>query len=99
MAFAASIRGHFGLRGGAWSELARLVVDVALRAEEWDEFLRICGEAGVPQRAQLETFRAVLRLIDRYGDDGQGDKPADVSRVVYWFQHVPPARSRSPRGQ
>jgi hypothetical protein len=36
-------------------------------------------------------------MIDRYGDDGYGDKPADMSRIIYWFQHVPPpARSRSP---
>jgi hypothetical protein len=57
----------------------------------------VCGEAGTPQRAQLETFRSVLRMIDRYGDDGYGDKPTDMSRIIYWFQHVPPARSRSPR--
>jgi hypothetical protein len=92
---------HFAsLRGPARFDLARSVTDVALTVDEWAEFLRICGEAGTPQHAQLDTLRAVLRCIDRYGDDGYGDKPADMSRVVYWFQHVPPAvqaRSRSPR--
>jgi hypothetical protein len=74
--------------------------DVALTADEWEEFLRVCAEAGIPKRAELDTFRAVVRMIDRYGDDGYGDKPADMSRIVYWFQHVPPpARSRSPRAR
>jgi hypothetical protein len=97
---AAAVQRHFGLRGPAWFDLARGVTDVALTAEEWAEFLRICGEAGTPPRAELDTFRSVLRCIDRYGDDGYGDKPQDMSRIVYWFQHVPPAvqaRSRSPR--
>jgi hypothetical protein len=94
---ASAVQRHFGLRGPAWCELARGLSDVGLSVEEWGEFLRICGEAGTPQRAQLDTFRSVLRCIDRYGDDGYGDKPADMSRIIYWFQHVPPARSRSPK--
>jgi hypothetical protein len=89
---------RFALRGPARFDLARSVTDVALTVEEWAEFLRICGEAGTPPRAELDTFKSVLRMIDRYGDDGYGDKPADMSRIIYWFQHVPPpARSRSPR--
>jgi hypothetical protein len=95
---ASAVQRHFGLRGAAWFELARGLSDVALTVDEWGEFLRVCGEAGTPQRAQLDVFRSVLRMIDRYGDDGYGDKPADMSRIIYWFQHVPPpARSRSPR--
>jgi hypothetical protein len=96
----AAVLRHFALRGPSRFDLARSVTDVALTEGEWGEFLRICEEAGTPQRAQLEVFRSVLRCIDRYGDDGYGDKPADMSRIVYWFQHVPPAvqaRSRSPR--
>jgi hypothetical protein len=93
----AAVLGHFALRGPSRFDLARSVTDVALTVGEWEEFLRVCGEAGTPQRAQLDVFKSVLRMIDRYGDDGYGDKPADMSRVVYWFQHVPPARSRSPR--
>jgi hypothetical protein len=96
---ASAVQRHFGLRGAAWFDLARCLSDVALTMDEWEEFLRVCGEAGTPQRVQLDTFRAVLRMIDRYGDDGYGDKPADMTRVVYWFQHVPPARSRSPRAR
>jgi hypothetical protein len=95
----AAVLRHFALRGPARFDLARSVTDVALTADEWAEFLRICGEAGTPERAELDTFRSVLRCIDRYGDDGYGDKPQDMSRVVYWFQHVPPARSRSPRAR
>jgi hypothetical protein len=94
----AAVLGHFAsLRGPSRFDLARSVTDVALTLGEWEEFLRVCGEAGTPQRAQLDVFKSVLRMIDRYGDDGYGDKPADMSRVIYWFQHVPPARSRSPR--
>jgi hypothetical protein len=93
---ASAVQRHFGLRGAAWFELARGLSDVGLTVDEWGEFLRICGEAGTPQRAQLDVFQSVLRCIDRYGDDGYGDKPTDMSRIVYWFQHVPPARSRSP---
>jgi hypothetical protein len=97
---ASAVQRHFGLRRAAWFELARYLTDVALTADEWAEFLRISEEAGTPQRAQLDVFRSVLRMIDRYGDDGYGDKPEDMSRVVYWFQHVPPpARSRSPRAR
>jgi hypothetical protein len=66
---AAAILHHFGLRGPARFDVARSVTDVALTAEEWAEFLRVFGEAGTPQRAQLDTFRSVLRCIDRYGDD------------------------------
>jgi hypothetical protein len=97
---AAAVQRHFALRGPARFDLARGLTDVALTMEEWEEFLRICGEAGTPKRAELDVFKSVLRCIDRYGDDGYGDKPAEMSRIVYWFQHVPPAadaRSRSPR--
>jgi hypothetical protein len=96
----AAVLGHFALRGPSRFDLARSVTEVALTVGEWEEFLRVCGEAGTPQRAQLDVFKSVLRMIDRYGDDGYGDKPQDMSRVVYWFQHVPPpARSRSPRAR
>jgi hypothetical protein len=95
---AAAIKNRFQVPRGEVADLMRSVAAVQLTAAEFSDFLRICDEAGTPPRAQLDTLRAVLRCIDRYGDDGYGDKPADMSRVVYWFQHVPPpARSRSPR--
>ena len=53
-----------------------------------EEFLRVGGEAGVTQSDELRVFRNVLGLMSCYGDDGYGDRPADMSRVVYWFQHV-----------
>jgi hypothetical protein len=30
----------------------------------------------------------VLNLIERYGEDGMGDKPKDMNRVVYWLSHL-----------
>ena len=38
--------------------------------------------------AREEGVRNVRQLIERYGDDGMGDKPPEISRVVYWFQHL-----------
>jgi hypothetical protein len=95
---ASAIQRHFGLHRRALADLMRSgLFDAGLAMEEWEEFLRICSKAGTPKRAELDVFRSVLRMLDRYGDDGYGDKPADMSRIVYWFQHVPPpARSRSP---
>ena len=78
----------------------------ALTVEEFEEFLGVCKDAGVAKEAELRTFKAVLGMIERHGDDGHGDKPAEMSRIVYWFQHVDntPARrselrERSPRRQ
>ena len=75
-----------------------------LTVAEWEDFLRLCNEAGVPRSEELRTFRFLMRMLSRYGDDGYGDRPADMSRIVYWFQHVDtsiPAptldRERSPR--
>ncbi len=100
-----AILGHFDLQGrskrAARSELMLNsgLSRVALTMEEWEEFLRVCRDTGVAD--ELATFRRMVQLMDRHGDDGYGDKPADMSRVVYWFQHVAPVtrdRSRSPRG-
>ena len=30
----------------------------------------------------------MMALLSYHGDDGYGDRPADMSRIVYWFQHV-----------
>ena len=54
----------------------------------------------MPRDAEEQHFRSLIRLIARHGDDGHGDRPADMTRVVYWFQHLDfdeRARSRSPR--
>ena len=53
----------------------------------------------MPRDAEERHFRSLIRLLARHGDDG-GDRPADMTRVVYWFQHLDfdeRARSRSPR--
>ena len=103
-AVAKAIQEHFDLRSkrAAWSDLMLNcgLSHVGLTVEEWQEFRRACSDSGVAASAELATFRDMIRLMDRHGDDGHGDKPVDMSRIVYWFQHVAPAtrgRSRSPR--
>ncbi len=92
-------------RAGAWwaamiHETGWVHLEPALSLAEWHDFLRLCGEVGVPRDAEEQHFRSLIRLIARHGDDGHGDRPADMTRVVYWFQHLDfdeRARSRSPR--
>ena len=105
-AVAKEIQKHFALQAKrvAWSDLMLScgLSRVGLSEEEWLEFLRVCSESGTGDG--LSTFRNMIKLMDRYGDDGYGDKPRDMSRVVHWFQHVAPVtravpgrdRSRSP---
>ncbi len=103
-----TVLGHFDLHGrskrAARSELMLScgLAHVGLTMEEWSEFQRICRDAGVVADDELATFRSMIRLLYRHGDDGHGDKPPDMSRIIYWFQHAPLVtrdRSRSPRGQ
>ena len=75
---------------------------IGLTMEEWEEFRRICRDAGVSASDELDTFRRMVQLLDRHGDDGYGDRPADMPRITYWFQHVAPVtrdRNRSPRSR
>ena len=58
-------------------------LEPALSLAEWHDFLRLCGEVGVPRDADEQHFRSLIRLIARHGDDGHGDRPADMTRVVY----------------
>mgnify|MGYP006874415544 CR=1 FL=1 len=37
---------------------------------------------------RAEIARNVRDLIERYGDDGYGDKPKDMNRVEYWISHL-----------
>ena len=100
---AAVVKRLGGRRGNAWwGEMVRewMRLDPALSLAEWEEFLRLCGEAGVPRDAEERHFRFQVRLLATYGNDGYGDRPADMIRVVYWFQNLDldqRARSRSPR--
>ena len=92
-----------GRRGtGWWGDMIRdwTRVEPALSLAEWEDFLRLCGEAGVPREVEKQHFRSLVRLMAEYGNDGYGDRPADMTRVVYWFQHLDldaRVRSRSPR--
>lgn len=60
---------------------------------EYEEFLRLCAVCGVPSSKELPIFRSVICSIAKYGDTGFGEKPEDMTRIVYWFQHVPEAVS------
>ena len=92
-----------GRRGAAWwGDMIRdwTRVEPALSLAEWEDFVRLCGEAGVPRELEKQHFRSLVRLMSEYGNDGYGDRPADMTRVVYWFQHLnldARVRSRSPR--
>ena len=54
--------------------------------DEWRSFLQVAGI--IHKNIQRDMFFSLKDLIDRYGDDGMGDKPADVSRITYWAQHL-----------
>ena len=92
-----------GRRGNAWwGDMVRewMRLQPALSLAEWEEFLRLCGETGVPRDAEKQNFRALVDMMARYGNDGYNDRPAEMTRVVCWFQHLDldtRARSRSPR--
>ena len=35
-----------------------------------------------------DVSERVYKLLSRYNDDGYGDKPADLHRITYWYQHL-----------
>ena len=35
-----------------------------------------------------KTAVNIKYFIERYGDDGYGDEPKDMSRVEYWIAHL-----------
>ena len=59
-----------------------------LTMPEWEEYLRTCSVMGLEKADEIRIFRKMLSLINRHGDDGHGDRPAEMSRIVYWFQHA-----------
>ena len=40
------------------------------------------------KRYTWETSIKIIDLINRYGEDGYGDKPKDMNRVQYWLAHL-----------
>ena len=34
------------------------------------------------------TIIKIEELMDRYGEDGHGDKPDNMNRVEYWLAHL-----------
>jgi len=61
---------------------------VGLTQDEWGEFLSSAEIAGIKKGDQSQAFIAMVKMMGRWGDDGMGDKPTGMSRVVYWFQHI-----------
>ena len=48
----------------------------------------------IRKRYHQNLFRDVIRMIERYGDDGMGDKPEEMCRVEYWLAHLNPDQIR-----
>ena len=40
------------------------------------------------KKKRCEIFWKISDYIDRYGEDGMGNKPKDMNRVVYWLSHI-----------
>ena len=40
------------------------------------------------RKAYINNLETVIGFIDRYGDDGYGDKPIEMPRVEYWLSHI-----------
>ena len=53
------------------------------------ELQTFCETAGLTRKSipPIVTF-TIIDLIERYGDDGMGDKPPEISRITYWAQHI-----------
>ena len=43
-------------------------------------------------RLQNDAIWRICVIMERYGDDGYGDKPEGMSRVQYWAQHLDMAK-------
>jgi hypothetical protein len=46
------------------------------------------SKGGIFKNHFRKTIWAVTEFIERYGDDGYGDKPSDMNRVEYWLSHI-----------
>ena len=80
-----------GRRGNAWwGDMVRewMRLQLALSLAEWEEFLRLCGETGVPRDAEKQHFRSLVGMMATYGNDGYNDRPAEMiaSRILAGLQ-------------
>ena len=41
-----------------------------------------------PKSLRRELVFWILDMCGRYGEDGMGDKPAELSTTLYWLQHL-----------
>ena len=90
----------FGSSRGGKAQWANLwwesgLKTAGLNSAEFAEFKEACAVTGIPASEQLATFSKMLKMIESYGDTGYGDKPDDMSRIAYWFQHVAPEQAAS----
>ena len=87
---AKEIIAHFGIVSAEWARLwfEGGFKSAGLSSSEFTEFKEACAVMGIPDSQQLSTLGKILRMIDRHGDDGHGDKEETMSRIIYWIQHV-----------
>ena len=75
-----------GLPKSSWSDLfygsGWSGMENKLTMHEWQEFIRMCADSGVLAADELRIFRTMLNFMVRHGDDGYGDRSADMSRIA-----------------
>ena len=60
---------------------------------EREELAAFFAHVGITDReVQVDVHHGIFHNINRYGDDGFGDKPEGMSRVQYWAQHLDMAK-------
>ncbi len=78
--------------GGEKTDMERDEISDALSTwrEDFHSWaLAVFGCEKWPRSVSTELFWEVHGLCKRYGIDGQGDKPVEMSTVTYWLQHIP----------
>ena len=87
---ARAIKDYFKFTRGGWATfwMCDGGKNVSLTMEEFTEFQRVCRDSGLGASEERPTFEKMVKLMYRYGDSGFGQKPTDMSRVVYWYQHA-----------
>ena len=77
---------------GERAQLALFLPSSAMAAfteQEIQELTAFFEITGITEKyMRREIIHGIRQKIERYGDDGMGDKPTDMSRIAYWAQHV-----------
>ena len=69
------------------AEIDAVMANLDSDFKAWASALFGCDEW--PRSLYLEAYDEVHGRCKRYGIDGMGDKPAEMSTTLYWLQHVP----------